>query len=370
MDKQHSVIETTCFLIRKNTINPPGNEADAAAYLGRRLEDAGFRVTLYPLAAERACLVAELNGVDNDRPLCFTGHLDTVPLGATSWSVDPFGGHLADGKIYGRGSSDMKGGVAAIVEAAIRVAHHSHRRALKLIFTAGEETGCEGAAHLAKSGVLGQAGAIVVAEPSSNRPLIGHRGVLWLQLDIAGRTAHGSMPHLGDNAVIKAAQTIAALKQFKFDIEPHAHLGSPNLSVGYCHGGANINSVPDHAEIGLDIRTIPSQSHDSICDRIVSQARVPVTLKRLLDLQGVFTPTEDPWIQRVFEIAAEVTDEPTAPTTAPYFTDASILTATLRNPPTIILGPGAMELAHQTDEYCDVERLRQAVEIYERLAIG
>ena len=368
MDKQHSAIEITRFLVRQNTINPPGNEASAAAYLGRRLEDAGFRVTSYPLAAERACLVAELDGFDNDRPLCFTGHLDTVPLGATAWSVDPFGGELADGRIYGRGSSDMKGGVAAIVEAAIRVAHRPGRRALKLIFTAGEETGCEGAAHLARSGVLGQAGAILVAEPSSNRPLIGHRGVLWLQLDIAGRTAHGSMPHLGDNAVIKAAQAIAALNEFEFDIAPHAHLGPPSLSVGYCHGGANINSVPDHAEIGLDIRTTPGQSHDSICDRIVGQAGVPLTLKRLLDLQGVFTPAEDPWIQRVFKITAEVTGESMAPMTAPYFTDASILTVTLRNPPTIILGPGAMELAHQTDEYCDVERLRQSVELYERLA--
>jgi succinyl-diaminopimelate desuccinylase len=146
MGKQHSVIETTRFLIRQNTINPPGKEADTAAYLGRRLEDAGFRVASYALATERTCLVADLDGSDRDAPLCFTGHLDTVPLGVAAWSVDPFGGELVGGRIYGRGSSDMKGGVAAIVEAALPVARRAHRRALKLIFTAGEETGCEGAA--------------------------------------------------------------------------------------------------------------------------------------------------------------------------------------------------------------------------------
>jgi succinyl-diaminopimelate desuccinylase len=370
MPKQHPAIETTRFLVRQNTINPPGNEAGAAAYLGRRLEDAGFRVASYPLAAERACLIADLDGSDNDRPLCFTGHLDTVPLGAATWSVDPLGAELADGRIYGRGSSDMKGGIAAIVEAAIRVAQRPHRSALRLIFTAGEETGCEGAAHLAKSGVLAEAGAIVVAEPTSNRPLIGHRGVLWLKLDVAGRTAHGSMPHLGDNAVSKAARVITALDKFQFDIAPHAQLGSPSLSVGYCHGGANINSVPDHAEIGVDIRTVPGQSHDGICERLVTHSKVPLSLKRLLDLQGVFTPAENPWIQRVLAITAEITGDPAAPGTAPYFTDASILTPALHSPPTVILGPGAMELAHQTDEYCDVERIRQAAEIYERIASG
>jgi succinyl-diaminopimelate desuccinylase len=368
MGKQHSAIETTRFLVRQNTINPPGNEAVAAAYLGRRLEDSGFKVASYTLAAERACLIADLDGSDNNKPLCFTGHLDTVPLGAAIWSVDPFGGELADGKVYGRGSSDMKGGIAAIVEAAIRVAQRPRRSALRLIFTAGEETGCEGAVYLSRSGVLTEASAVVVAEPSSNQPLIGHRGVLWLQLNVAGRTAHASMPHLGDNAVSKAAQLIAGLDSFQFDIAPHAQLGSPSLNVGYCHGGANINSVPDHAEIGVDIRTVPGQSHDGICDRLVNQAKVQLSLKRLLDLQGVFTPAEDPWIQRVLATTAEITGAPAAPGTAPYFTDASILTPALHSPPTVVLGPGAIELAHQTDEYCDIERLRQAVDIYERIA--
>lgn len=361
-------LQLTRDLVRFDTINPPGNEADAAALAGKILESAGFRVAYHRFAAGRDCLIADLDGTDDGKPLCFTGHLDTVPLGSAAWRFDPFAGEADGGKLFGRGTSDMKSGIAAMIEAAVNIARHPRRRGLKLVFTAGEETGCEGAAYLARSGLLGEAGALVVGEPSSNKPFIGHRGALWLTLSHTGKTAHGSMPHLGDNAVVKAAHTVAALDDFGFNIAPHIHLGAPTLNIGYLKGGANVNSVPDRAEIGLDIRTIPGQSHDHICNTIAARAGADVALERSLDLDSVYSEPGDAWLARVFEIAERISGEKSPHQAAPYFTDAAVLRPAYGNPPFVILGPGEKDMAHQTDEYCVIERIAQASEIYRHIA--
>jgi succinyl-diaminopimelate desuccinylase len=180
-------VALTQALIRQNTVNPPGNEAQCAALVAERLEENGFTLTRIPLGEGRTNLIARL------------GSRDALPLGLQPWTVDPFGGDIEGDRVYGRGSSDMKGGVAAFVEACI-----AHRAALEkgagavLIITAGEETGSEGAYHLCRQkGLLGAAGALIVAEPTSNAPLIGHKGALWLKAVARGVTAHGSMPEKG-----------------------------------------------------------------------------------------------------------------------------------------------------------------------------
>ena len=363
-----SAFELTRDLVRFDTINPPGNEADAAAAVGKILEAAGFRVSYHSFASHRDSVIADLDGSDNEKPICFTGHLDTVPLGAAEWAKNPFAAETSEGKLFGRGSSDMKSGIAAMVLAAIDVARRPRRRGMKLVLTAAEETGCEGAAFLAKTGVLGEAGAMVVGEPSSNRPFIGHRGALWLKLTHHGKTAHGSMPELGDNAVIKAAHTVQALDDFGFNIPPHRHLGKPTLNIGYMTGGANVNSVPDRAEVGLDIRTIPEQSHDHICSMVSTRANPGAALERTLDLQSVFSDPSGGWVRSVFSTVERLTGRKPAEETAPYFTDAAVLGPAYNNPPFVILGPGEKEMAHQTDEYCVIERIDEAVEIYRALA--
>ena len=367
MTDPHSAVAIAQSLIRQNTINPPGNEAIAAVYLGRILENAGFQVIFYKVSDTRSCLAAELPGTSDDAPLVLSGHLDTVPLGETPWRSDPFGADISDGKLYGRGSTDMKGGVGAIVAAALEVARHPARRALKLLFTSGEETGCEGALHLSEIAALGRASALLIAEPTSNQPLIGHRGALWLELSVKGRAAHGSMPELGDNAVIGAARSIIGLEEFCDGMAPHPYLGAPTLSVGYFKGGANINVVPDLAEFGIDIRTIPQQSHDKICADIQA-GHAQVHIKRVADLPPVFTPADEPWIESVFSAVEHVTGKGHQPKTAPYFTDASILGPAYDNPPIVILGPGDMAQAHVCDEYCLVSRIEQAQSIFARVA--
>src|ERR687887_814635 len=162
-------VELTRELVRFDTVNPTSTEERCAEHVARLLEGGGFALARHAFAPGRTSLVAR-HGRGARAPLCFAGHLDTVPLGAAPWTRDPFGGELDGGKLYGRGSSDMKSGVAAMVEAALRLAKTPlHKAGLTLVLVAGEETGCEGAAHLAKvPGALGRAGALVVGEPTEN----------------------------------------------------------------------------------------------------------------------------------------------------------------------------------------------------------
>jgi succinyl-diaminopimelate desuccinylase len=358
-------------LIAFNTINPPGNELSCIRHLERILSGAGLETSLQNLAPDRANLIARTAGASIKTPLCFTGHVDTVPLGNAPWNVDPFAGAIIDGKMYGRGSSDMKCGVAAFVAAIANMAGQLQGTAgAVLVITAGEEIGCEGAFHMARAGILGRAGAIVVAEPTSNAALIGHKGALWLKLTLKGVTAHGSMPHLGVNAAYKAARAITVLENFQFNVAPHPYLGSPTLNVGTVHAGLNVNSVPDLAEIGVDIRSIPQLDHARIVEHLRAELGEEVALVPTVDVPAVWTDPASPWIEEVYEIVQAVTGEEHGPEprTAPYFTDASALTPAFGNPPTIILGPGEAAKAHQTDEYCSVQRIREACDIYARLA--
>lgn len=364
-----SAVQLTQTLVRFRTVNPPGDELDCARHLGGLMEAAGFAVAYHPFGEGRANLVARIGGDDERAPLCFTGHLDTVPLGLRPWSVDPFAAEIADGKLYGRGSSDMKSGVAAFTVAAVELAASLESTpGLELVITAGEETGCAGAFDLAaKSGALGRAGAIVVAEPSGNMPWVGHKGALWLRGIASGVTAHGSMPDRGVNAVYKAARAVSKLEAFDFNVARHPVLGPPTLNVGTVQGGININSVPDRAEFGIDIRTIPSQDHGRLRQQLASYLGEEVELEPILDVGGVWSDPDGEWLREVREAASRVTGVPPTVAAAPYFTDAAALTPAYGDPPTVILGPGEAAMAHQTDEYCFVDRIEEAVQIYTRI---
>jgi succinyl-diaminopimelate desuccinylase len=363
-------VELSRELIAFNTINPPGNELGCILHLEKILSGAGLQTSVHRFARDRANLIARTGDVGK-LPLCFTGHVDTVPLGNTPWSVEPFGGEIIDGRIYGRGSTDMKCGVAAFVAAIGNMTEQlAGTGGVVLVITAGEEVGCEGAFHLATADILGAAGAIVVAEPTSNLALVGHKGALWLRLTLKGVTAHGSMPHLGVNAAYKAARALTALESFQFNVAPHPYLGSPTLNVGTVKAGLNVNSVPDLAEIGIDIRSIPGLDHARIQEHLKVELGDDISLEPIVDLGAVWTEPSSSWVQEVYRIVRDVTGEDAGlePRTAPYFTDASVLTPAFGNPPTIILGPGEAAMAHQTDECCSVQRIREASDIYSRLA--
>ncbi|MEL6221931.1 MAG: M20 family metallopeptidase [Cyanobacteria bacterium J06627_8] len=363
-------IDLTRDLLAFNTMNPPGQEQECARYLGSLLESVGFDVRCYEFAPQRTTIIARLNGTNNRFPLCFTGHIDTVPLGATAWNYDPFSGEIAGDKVYGRGSTDMKSGVAAMVAAAIQMARlRTLKTGLVLILTAGEETCCQGAYHLAGlDNALGEAGAVVVGEPTANYPWIGHKGAVRFEVRTKGITAHASMPEQGVNAVYKAAQAVLKLQEFDFQINPHSILGKPTLNVGTISGGININSVPDDCVIGVDIRTMPGQSHKEIQQQLQTFLGGDVEITLLNEAQSIATSEDDEWIQSVFQIVEPYLNNKPVAKGATFFTDASVFTPAFGNPPTIILGPGEPEMAHKTDEFCHLSKIEESVEIYTKIA--
>ena len=368
-------IELTQELIRFNTINPPGNEDQVCNYLARLLESAGYECRKIEFAPHRMSLVAKIGACTDQKPsICFTGHVDVVPLGARNWKYEPFAGVVEDGKLYGRGSSDMKSGVAAFVVAAMQMAASAKQGAgVSMIITAGEETGCEGAFHLAANQeileFLGPAGCFIVAEPTANEPLLGHKGAYWLRASTDGVTAHGSMPERGDNAFYKLAKAALTLEQFSFDTPVHELMGQGTLNVGTAKSGININSVPDAAEMTLDIRTVAGQSHQHIYGCLCKALGPSVRLDTIIDIEGVFTPASDPWMASVFDFCEKINGVRPIEKTVSYFTDASALKPAIGNPPTVILGPGQPEMAHQTDEFCYVDKITDATQLFSELIL-
>jgi succinyl-diaminopimelate desuccinylase len=214
--------------------------------------------------------------------------------------------------------------------------------------------------------LLGKAGALIVGEPTSNYPLVGHKGSLKFHARFKGVSAHGSMPHLGVNAIYKVARAVAELENFAFGVRPHRVMGAPTLNVGTIEGGSTVNAVPDSAAIGVDIRTVPGMSHAALLQEIkglMPEAELDV----FSDLPPVWTAPDEDWVHRVFEICRPYAAEPLEPRTAPYMTDAANLLTVYAGAPAVVLGPGEAAMAHQTDEYCSLERIRQSVSIYEAL---
>jgi succinyl-diaminopimelate desuccinylase len=360
-------ISLTKSLLNFDTVNPPGRERDCARFAGAMLEEWGYRVEYHEYADSRTSVIARAGGSQKKAPLCLTGHLDVVPLGSREWTKDPFRGETDGDKLYGRGASDMKAGVAAILMAARAFSNKlSSTPGVVIVLTAAEEGGCIGSAQLAKTQLLGKAGAMVVGEPTSNYPLVGHKGSIKFHARFKGISAHGSMPELGVNAIYKAAKAVGALEKFKFGTRPHPVMGKPTLNVGTMEGGSTVNAVPDSASFGVDIRTVPGMDHDKVLKKLGALMKAD-DVDVFSNLKPVWTAPDEEWIQRVFEICKPYVGEQPAARTAPYMTDAANLLKVYAAAPTVVLGPGEAAMAHQTDEYASQERTRQAVAIYESL---
>ena len=361
-------VALTETLLAFDTTNPPGQERLCALYVADMLQSGGFSVTVDEFAVGRANVIAYLPGIETGAPFVLTGHLDTVPIGASHWASNPIGAVKRDGKIFGRGASDMKSGVAAIVTAALEIAaNHRIRNGLAVIFTAGEEVGCAGARSLVDRGLHPpRASALLVAEPTSNQPAVGHKGALYMNARTSGVAAHSSMPGLGVNAVYRAARAIAKIEGYAFS-EKHDLFGSPTINVGMVSGGMNVNSVPDSAAFTMDVRSVPGQTHGKVLNQLREYLGSEVDIEPFVDLPSVATdPTHD-FVKLVLEVMAKIEGKPTGTGVLPFFTDASVLQPALQCP-TVILGPGEPSMAHQTDEFCYVDKIRTAAEAMVQIA--
>ena len=362
-------VALTKSLLGFETVNPPGRERDCARHAGAMLEEWGCRVEYHEYEDARTSVIARAGGSEKKAPLCLTGHLDVVPLGTRKWSKDPFSGEADGDRLYGRGSSDMKAGVAAMLVAVRSLAKRlAGTPGIVMVLTAGEEGGCIGSQRLAEQRkLLGRAGAILVGEPTSNYPLVGHKGSLKFHASFRGVSAHGSMPQLGVNAIYKAARAIGKLESFDFGARSHPVMGAPTMNVGTFEGGSGVNLVPDAAKIGVDIRTVPGMDHAALAKRLRALLGEDAEFDAFSDLDPVWTAPDDDWVQRVFELCRPVLGGRPEARTASYMTDAANLLKVYAGAPTIVLGPGEAQMAHQTDEYASMERIRQSVALYEAI---
>jgi succinyl-diaminopimelate desuccinylase len=348
-----------------------------AEYLAQRLRDLGIEATLQDVEDGRANVVARIRGEGRGH-LVFTGHIDVVPPGGQEWSHGPFDADLVDGRIYGRGSADMKGGVASIVTAMAALVASGFRPKADIILAAtyGEEAGMLGARAMAGRGSLEGSRYLVVAEPSNLDVFIGEKGVLWVKIRALGRTGHGSMPWLGINAVSYMARLIPRLEAYPFPFQASDLLGKPTISVNMIEGGNKVNVVPDLCEITIDLRTVPMQNHDHIVEALEALAnevarefhpdlRVEVEVQE--DVGSLETDPDEPLVEAMIASVRSVRGEEPSVGGVTYGTDAAYLGPGY-NIPMVICGPGAQGMAHQPDEYVEVAQLAQAAAIYADLA--
>jgi len=362
-------LELLTELIRFRTVG--GGEGAAARHCAALAEAAGLETRLLAWEPGREQLVART--VDGDGPpLTFTGHLDTVPAERADWSVDPYAAERDGDKVVGRGTSDMKSGVAAALAATVEHAARPHAcRGVQLVLTAGEETGCTGLRGLDAPGrePIARGGPLVVAEPTANELVLGHKGAHWMRLHAAGRAAHGSAPDLGDNAAVRLARAAVALHDHA-GWPRHERFGPVTANVGVLRGGVAPNVVPDAAELLLDIRTVPGVDAGQLRAQVGLLAGERVDVADHVVLPPVDTGPDDPFVAMVrAALEAAGLDDAAAPP-ARFFTDASVLAGLLGDGdavPTVVLGPGEPAQCHVVDEWCSAQRVEQAAVVYREL---
>jgi len=356
-------IELTQQLIRINSENPPGNEREIAKFIKDFLEDLKISAELIEFEKNRFDLIASIG---NGKGMMLNGHMDTVPAGE-KWKYDPFEGKIVDGKLYGRGSSDMKGGLASILAAVKNLSKENFKRKLLLTFVADEESLAKGSIFLIKNrkDILKDIKYGIMAECTNLNARIAQKGIVKVKVKFKGKAAHGSKPELGDNAIYKAADFIQEVRKLIEQLKKRRNilLGSGTINVGTIKGGTKINVVPDFCDVEIDRRIITGETPKIAIGQLrkilnklklradieVSKSRLPMQLNKNLELIRILQNiTKTRFIGESGYTEAEL-----------FYRDAGI--------PCFSFGPGISELAHVTDEYVPIKNLQKATKIYEQL---
>ena len=369
-------VALTRALVRVDSRNPllvpnaPGERA-VAELLAGVLSDWGFRVDLHDALPGRPNVVARI-GKPGGRTLMFNGHLDVVgvegmthaPWDATEWGD----------RIYGRGSSDMKSGVAAMCAAAARVAGEIDGEVI-VAAVADEEYESAGTRSLIERGI--RADAAIVTEPTTLSIMPAHLGFVWIDVTTHGRAAHGSRWDLGVDAIRHAGLVLSELDRFDAEELPkrrHTLLGRPSVHASLISGGTGMSTYPDKCTIQIERRTIPGESPElvrqeieSVCERAGHKrddfhADVKVTFAQEPSDVAVTAP-----IVAALEVALRESDEEVRIQGMTAWTDAALLNAA--GIPAICFGPGDIGLAHAAEEYVIVEEIERATRVLERLAL-
>jgi succinyl-diaminopimelate desuccinylase len=383
---EEGVVAFTRALIRIPSVNDSPNgrsEQPAADLVAAKMREFGWHPMISPAAPGRPNVVAVVDGGGGDGPtLMFEGHTDVVTEGALeSWTVDPYGAEVRDGRLYGRGAADMKGGVAAMLYAvrALQLAGPFPGR-VKVCALADEEGLMLGVHHFVDSGHAADVDAAIVCEPEGGEICPVSKGAIRLRVDFHGRMAHGAMPQHARNPIRTMGAFLGQLAEVESELHAthgeHEHLGWPYVTPTVATAGDldQINVIPATATVAVDVRTVPGVSHADLVDRITGMVRalgaadeVHAEVAVLVDRPPVDTPIGEPVVAALAAAHTVVTgDEPTYGG-VPGTTDGTILTAR-GGVPSVVYGPGGKWIAHQADEYVDIDEIVRYTRVYAEAA--
>jgi acetylornithine deacetylase len=361
-------------LIQIPSVNPDNAAPDQAGvtheqkmadFVANYLQDIGADVTLEEIQARRPNLIARFAPLDGRPRILLGPHLDTV--GVENMTIDPFSGKIEDGKIWGRGASDTKGPMAAMLEALKENKNilADLPVAIDFIGFMGEEASQHGSKHFAKHHGKEYQFAIV-GEPTSMNIVYTTKGSLWATLVADGISAHASQPQLGDNAILKLSRALISLQE---TLEPrlasyiHDILGHSTMNIGIIRGGVAPNIVPNSASAQIDIRQTPALHCAGgalqLLRETILELRLPLEIQYAHENPPMETDTADHFIQKLL-----ATDLGTTLTGAPWFSDAAHLSAA--GLPSICLGPGSIDQAHTKDEFIDIALLEEGTAFFSK----
>ncbi|MDP8003036.1 MAG: M20 family metallopeptidase [Caldisphaera sp.] len=398
MEQHDLVVKVTSDLIKINSQNPPGYTKDVASYIKELMESYGISSTFHEFEKNKTNLIAKIG--KNSPTLILNGHMDVVPPGdETKWVYPPFSGKIVDGKIFGRGATDMKGGLAVIIVSTLMLVDFIEKTGGSLLFVASadeEVGGHAGMQGLVENNLI-KGDAAIIAEPSGyNMVSIGEKGLCQTKIITRGRNAHGSMPLLGENAIMKMYDALTNSRkvidklnsQIKIpeDIERAIKdtatalsdaLNDKNLSLsdienqiksisfnpGVIRGGSKINVVPDYCEVELDMRIPPG----CVCENVRNSLKEIIgNLAEVIPIDtspANFTSINEKVVKVVLNSIEKVLNQKALLRIESGATDGRYLRQV--NIPTVIYGPGELFVAHSYNEYVKVYDLQRSLDVME-----
>ncbi len=365
-------------LVRADTVNPPGDTRPAAKICADVLD--AFCDELRTVGPDPMMpnLIATINPGQHPQ-LWFNSHMDVVPVGdLNNWHYGPFAGDIVGGVLYGRGSADAKGCLAPMVIAAkaLKESGLPLRGSLVVNPVSDEEVGgIKGAKWICENG-LANPDAVVIGEITSNRVAIAHKGIAWFRLTTHGRTAHASTPWAGENAISHMVTLLYHLErelQARLATRTHPLTPPPSYNLGTIRGGVKSNVVADRCEVELDRRLLPSEDVDAVIaevNEIVASIQhehpeIKVDVELVLTGSPLETAADHPLTLTARGAARDV-GVPDDPVGYEQASDGRFFSE--RGIPTILIGPGIAQRAHQPDEYIALDEVYQAARLYALLA--
>ncbi|MER7396224.1 M20 family metallopeptidase [Streptomyces sp. NPDC000151] len=381
-----AAVAFTQDLIRLRTVNATGAtdvERPAADLVAALFTEFGWQHEVVEVAPGRPNVIAVVDGKGGEGPtLMFEGHTDVVTEGdPAAWSVDPYGAQIRDGRLWGRGAADMKSGVAAMiygVRALQQAGPFPGRIVLGVL--CDEEGMMLGAKAFAASPLAAEIDGVIVCEPEGYEVCTSARGGIRLRLELTGVMAHGAMPQEGKNPIVAGARIVEALgraqtwAEVRFGTHPHA--GSVTVTPTVLHGGDpdQLNVIPAHGLVGVDVRTIPGADHAELIARIRHEAEeaaatagVTVGLTVVDDRPAIEIPEDHPVVAGIVAAHERVHGSPPPFGAVPGTTDGTVLTRDA-GLPTVVYGPGGKWIAHQKDEYVEVREIGEYTRVYAEAA--